>query len=422
MLSGDKNLQVSDATGLYSSNADGLITDHSNKFVQNKFKKLAIISDCTHMLDEQGNIVTETHIFCRQIEALAEHFEHTVICCPFDNFKNTSVATAYSNKRIEFIPLPKVGGNSLKDKWQIIKTIPRWLKAFKKASKQTDIVYLRMPNNLSIPGFFYFYLSRTKTFSTYTGNWENYKSEPFSFRFQKWILKNLFRGPVWIYTEEQAERNNLLKGFSPSYTEEEWKQEHEQIENRKQRYSATKITTPIFITVGSFVPHKNQQYILEVCKRLREKNFCFRWYFVGDGPLRSSFQQFINENQLQDFVCIAGKKTYNELRELYRRSDFLVQAALVEPFGKTPVEALFHGVIPVLNEVAMSNEMTGNGSRGYTFVADDPVNLEQLIYKMMDEQNKLPGMIENGRKYVKEQTLEIWASGYASTLNSFFKL
>ena len=109
------------------------------------------------------------------------------------------------------------------------------------------------------------------------------------------------------------------------------------------------------------------------------------------------------------------------MKELYRNSNFLVQAVLVEPFGKTPVEAVFHGVIPVLNKVAMSDEMTGGGSRGYTFIADTPATLEQLIYAIMSEQSRFPLMIEDGRNYVKTQTLDNWAYGYYTTVNSFFE-
>jgi glycosyltransferase involved in cell wall biosynthesis len=388
--------------------------------MQNKFKRLAIISDCIHMQEDDGNIVTENHIFCRQIQALATYFEHTVICCPFIRREQGSVTSTYTLHTIEFIHLPNVGGKKLKHKLRIIKTIPAWIKAFKKVYVKTDIVYLRMPNNLSIPGFFYFYVKRSKKFATYTGNWENYKQEPFSYRFQKWILKNFFNGPVWIYTGNENAKN-LLKGFSPSYSEQEWCEEENQVKKRIERYRSAPITKPVFITVVSLVPHKNPTYILEVCKRLRDKKFNFHWYITGDGYLRDELKKFVSENDLPEYVTLTGKKTYQELRELYRKSDFLVQAVLVEPFGKTPIEALFHGVIPVLNVVAMSDEMTGKGSRGYSFTADDPDNLVQLIYKIMDEQPRFAGMIDDGRNYVKEQTLENWAFNYYNTINSFFE-
>lgn len=388
--------------------------------MKNKFKNLTIISDCVHAFDANGNVGTENHIFCRQMEVLAAHFEHTIICCPFVNTSFDNISP-YLSAKVDFIQLPNVGGNSLKDKLKIVRTIPVWIKAFGKALKDADIVYLRMPNNLSIPGFFYFCLRFARMFSTYTGTWKNYKGEPVTYRFQKWILKYLFKGPVWVYTNEECKHKRLFKNFSPSYGLQEWEEENEQVRERIRQYSSKLITTPVFITVGSLVSYKNQQYILEVCKRLREKNFPFYWYIVGDGPLKEDYIKFVKENKLNSCVCITGKKSYHELRELYRKANFLVQSTLIEGFGKTPVEAMFHGVIPLLSSVAMANEMTGNGIRGYVYTTDDPKNLECLIYRLQKEQNKFANLIENARKYAKEQTLENWAESYLQTINNFFK-
>ena len=48
-----------------------------------KYKRLAIISDCVHMQNADGTIVTENHVYCRQMQALASYFEQTLIVCPF---------------------------------------------------------------------------------------------------------------------------------------------------------------------------------------------------------------------------------------------------------------------------------------------------------------------------------------------------
>jgi len=277
-----------------------------------------------------------------------------------------------------------------------------------------------MPNNLNIPGFFYFYFKRAKIFATYTGTWKNYEDEPVTYRFQKWVLKNLFKGPVWIYTNEKITKENFFKNYSPSYNLNEWCEETEQVCNRMEKYKLQKVKKPVFITVGNLVGYKNQQYVLEVCKKLHKKNFCFHWYIVGDGSLKNEYIKFVKDNNLGDFVTITGQKNYRELRQLYRVSHFLVQPTLVEGFGKAPIEAMFHGVIPVLNRVAMAEEMTEKGKRGYIFSADNPDNLEELIYKIMSEQNRFADMVECGRKYAQHQTLENWAKYYVETINDFF--
>lgn len=386
----------------------------------NQFKRLAIISDCVHMRDNDGKAVTENHIYCRQIQELAKHFEHTVIVCPFVEFTKESVTSVYSLSSIEFIELPNVGGSKVSDKWKLIRTIPVWIKAFRKANKISDIIFLRMPNNLSIPGFFYFKFKRVKTFAVYTGTWNNYPGEPLTYQFQKWLLKHFFKGPVWIYVNQEPQHRRLLKGFSPSYSEAEWIEETEQVALRIKQYKGSRIEKPVFITVGALVPNKNQQYILETCKRLHDHGFSFFWYIVGDGYMKSNYETFIKQNALEPYVCLAGKKTYTELRALYREANFLVQATHIEGFGKAPIEGMFHGVIPLLSKTAMSAEMTGNGKRGFIFDSTDVNSLEEVIKYAFNKNNDLGDLVFAGRDYVKTHTLENWSKDLIQQNNKFY--
>ena len=373
------------------------------------------------MYDATGNPVTEVHIFCRQMQVLASMFQHTIICCPFVPYGSDKVTTAYTDKSIDFIPLKNAGGNTFGDKLALIANIPAWIKGFSTANKHADIVYLRFPNNLNIIGFFYFYFKRAKTFATYTGTWANYSGEPLTYRFQKWLLKNFFRGPAWIYMHEEKRGKNLYKGISPSYTLKEWEEETEQVQQRVERIKASGITKPVFITVGGLNSNKNQQYILHACKILHAENFPFYLYVVGDGELKASYQQFVEQNKLQECINICGKKNYSQLRELYRQTDFLIQATLVEGFGKVPIEGFFHGVIPLLNNVALSGEMTGDGKRGFTFSATDVNNLVMLIKNVVGIQQQLATMVIEGRNYAKQQTLENWTASYIEKINEHYK-
>ncbi|MGI8952791.1 MAG: glycosyltransferase [Chitinophagaceae bacterium] len=386
-----------------------------------KFKNLAIISDCIHVFDENGKPATENHIFKRQMEALANKFQQTLICCPFVPYSNNKIISVYSHPQIQFISLPNVGGATVLSKIQLIKIIPVWLKAFKKANKFADIIYQRFPNNINIPGFFYFYFKKAKTFATYTGTWKNYKTEPATYRFQKWLLKKIFRGPVFIYTMEKLRKENFFKSISPSYTLQEWEEETKSIENKINRLITHQKFIPTFITVGSLVANKNQQYILDAFKILHEEQFPFQLYIVGDGVLKNTYQQFIEKNQLTNQVFLIGKKTHIELRALYRKADFLVQAPLAEGFGKVPVEGFFHGVIPLLNNVGLAKEMTGNNERGFLFYANNKINLVQLIKQINAQKNLLPQMITNGRIFSRSQTLENWANDYAEIINRYFE-
>ena len=383
--------------------------------------KLGIISDCTHYKTPDGRIGTENHILLRQFEALCSYYAETLICCPFGLYDSSKVISFYNVGKIMFTPVPKVGGDTLKAKVQLLLTLPKWIKAFKKIDRFSDVVYQRFPNNLNIPAFFYFRLKTKKSFATYTGTWKNHKGEPATYRFQRYLLTNFFKGPVWVYAETTLKEARLHNGFSPSYSSKEWHEETNQVE--KRIINITKEGIPKFrlITVGTLIDYKNQLLILKTCVILKKKQFAFSLTIVGDGPMRKELEQFIIDNHLKDEVKMTGKVNAEDLRELYRRHDFAVQAPLFEGFGKVPIEAFFHGVIPVINNISLANNIIGNEERGFLFDATSEHNLVEVINKISNNIQLLPGIIMQGRAYAYTHTLNAWAEEYYKTVNAYFE-
>ncbi|MBS1591997.1 MAG: glycosyltransferase [Bacteroidetes bacterium] len=384
--------------------------------------RLGIISDCIHFQHPDGRFGTETHILLHQIEALAFYFSEVTLCCPVIAFDDKKVATFYSINNIKIIAVPNVGGDSISDKLKLFSTIPKWCNAFKKVNKQTDIVYQRFPNNLNIPGFFYFKLKRKKTFATYTGTWKPYKSEPATYSFQRWLLTHFFRGPVWAYINTNEENTRIHAGFSPSYQKKVWNEETTQVEERIKKWQTEKISTLKLITVGALVANKNQQLILNACLQLKKINIDFTLTIVGDGMLKEQYQNFIQQHQLQQQIFLVGKKTSEELRILYRANDFVVQAPINEGFGKVPIEGFFHGLIPVLSNLTMANAMTDNSTRGFTFNINSEEDLVKTLSSIYKEQNNLSNIILAGRSYAASQTLEAWAEEYYKTVTAYYNL
>ncbi len=383
-------------------------------------KRLAIISDCVHFKTPDGRVATENHIFLKQMEALSAHFSHTIICCPFEDFSGDKIYTGYCAD-IEFYPTPNVGGDAISDKFAIVKTIPVWWKIFNKLYKQSDYFYLRFPNNLNIPGFFYFNFKSKPLFASYTGTWKNYTGEPATYRFQKWLLRKYFKGPVWIYAEVKDKEKNLYEGFSPSYNLQIWEEESRHVNQKITRFKNGIPENPVFISVGALVAYKNQQFILEAFLLLKKSNFKFKLFIIGDGPLKSTYEDFIQENQLSDCIVLTGKKTYQEMRFFYRQADFLLQAPVTEGFGKTPIEGFFHGVIPFLSNTLYGKKMTGIEKRGFVFSTEKPIKLANIIKEKILDNNLLASMIEIGRQYAKEFTLENWVNDYMKKLHIYFE-
>jgi len=383
--------------------------------------RLGIVTDCVHFKNSDGKVGTETHILLKQLESLAVYFKTVTICCPFTEYDKDVVASYYSLNNIEFVPVPNVGGNSFFEKLTLLKTIPKWWRAFKKMDRITDLVYQRFPNNLNIPGFFYFYFKKKKVFATYTGTWNNYKREPVTYRFQKKMLQKYFRGPVWAYLEHDSPNDRIHKGFSPSYHQSVWDEESEFVNKRLEKLYHPSPKDLKLISVGTFNKNKNQQLILDACLILKKKDIPFTLTLVGDGPLKKTYEQFIKANNLETAIFIAGKKTAEELRLLYRKNDFVVQAPIREGFRKVPIEGFFHGLVPVLSNVSLAKSITLNGQRGFVFKSDSVTDLVTICTEIYQNKYSLSNVILAGREFAKSQTLESWALEYVNTVQQFYR-
>lgn len=387
-------------------------------YSQKKYKKLAIISDCIHAFTTDGTACTEVHIFCKQMQELSKHFEQTVVVCPFTEHNADKAYSLYYTGNISFIPTPAAGGNSVAHKLKLLATIPAWLKAFYKAGKISDVIYLRFPNNISIPAWFYYTIIRKKRFITYTGNWEKYPGEPFSYRTQRWIIKHLHNDPAFVYTKRKNTRANIYKSFSPSYSFHEWEKEEGFVCEKIKTLENEKKFLPVFLSIARLSEIKNHIYILKAFKLLHDKNFHFHLYVFGNGSEETKLRKFIIENNLQDCIFLKGALLHHELKPYFRKSHFIVQAPLVEGYGKVPIEGFFHGCIPLLSNVGVSEEITGYGKRGFVFSTNNTLQLVQLIEYVTSNYHSLKDIILAGRIYAKDKTLENWANQLASSLNS----
>lgn len=384
--------------------------------------RLGITSDCVHFKTPDGKVATSTHIFKRQIEALAAYFDSVVICCPFVDTAPESSYSVYADERIKFIPAPKVGGNRIVDKIKLLRTIPAWFKLFKRVNESSDIVYQRFPNNLNIPGFFYFYFKRKKVFATFTGSWDKDPVASFSTKLQRFFLKKFFLGPVWVYTNSKNLQKNIHSGFSPSYTFKEWEEEIPYIEENKLKRNTNNKTLKL-ISVGTLCERKNHSFILRTCVMLKKHNIPFDLAIVGEGEKIEEYKEFIEKNGLSDVVKLKGSMHYNDLRRSYREYDYVVQSPTSEGYGKVPIEGYFHGLIPIISSASiLANYITDNGKRGFVFDLKDEESLFKVlkyIYCKFPIEQRIE-MIKDGRLFVKNLTIDAWAKEYIETIKEYF--
>jgi glycosyltransferase involved in cell wall biosynthesis len=91
------------------------------------------------------------------------------------------------------------------------------------------------------------------------------------------------------------------------------------------------------LSVGRLVAFKGFEYLIEACEQLRQRSIQFRCEIVGDGPLRKSLQQHIEELRLGSFVTLAGALPQDCVLEKLQRCDIFALASTTAENGASDI-------------------------------------------------------------------------------------
>lgn len=388
--------------------------------------RLGIISDAHHYQDANGQLYTLT-LLARQFEQWAALFDEVVVCAPLLSGPRLKIYDAYRAHNIRLLPVPVAGGNTLGAKLQLATTLPVWWAALQHLIASSDAIHIRCPNNISILGLLALSRSPCLRQAVYTGQWNVYSGEPLTYRWQRFMLKHFFSGPVAVYGTWPRQPKHIVPSFSPSYSLTDWEEEAEGVarriaklhsdEQNNQRKQEVQL-----VSVGSLSKNKNQQLIIHAVSALRSLNIEAQLHILGEGPERELLRRLAVELNVSNQVHLHGGVAHEQVRQFYRTADFVVQAPYAEGFGKVPIEAFFHGTIPVLSNVNLSEEIVGSGLRGRVFQTDDHMELAHTIIDLVQHPTIMASMIEAGRAYARDLTLEGWRKHLKEMLEHYWKL
>lgn len=94
----------------------------------------------------------------------------------------------------------------------------------------------------------------------------------------------------------------------------------------------------VFLHIGRFVPVKNQMGLLRAFAAFRARYGAGELWLIGDGELRSSAEEYVAENGLQDCVRFLGIQ--ENVSEFLHRADVFVLPSLYEGVPMTLIEAM----------------------------------------------------------------------------------
>jgi glycosyltransferase involved in cell wall biosynthesis len=122
------------------------------------------------------------------------------------------------------------------------------------------------------------------------------------------------------------------------------------------------------VSVMRLAPRKRPMHLLRMIRDARDRmppdSPTFRLVVVGEGPERPSLERFIRANALGDVVSLPGRRTREQIRELFSRSDVFIAPANLESFGIAALEARCSGLPVVAKQRTGIREFVADGREG----------------------------------------------------------
>lgn len=132
----------------------------------------------------------------------------------------------------------------------------------------------------------------------------------------------------------------------------------------------------------------------------------YHLYILGDGPLKNTISDFVNENNLN--VTLVGYLQQDEIIKYYAVADIFVLPSLRDPSPLSPIEACAAG-LPLLVSSRIGNleDVLSNGN-GWSY---DPVTEKN---KGIDIINKVLKLTNQDLKNIKEKSLANYNNNFDS--------
>lgn len=192
---------------------------------------------------------------------------------------------------------------------------------------------------------------------------------------------------------------NLLCTCYPMYAEkfdyiENYINADEVINKSKVKLFEDRGNVSILCTCGRFTKEKGFLLAVEAAKQLKEKEFDYKWYFVGDGAERISIENLIQKYGLEKNIVVTGIKA--NPYPYIANADIYVQPSLEEAYGLTIKEAMILCKPVISTDTIGGRTLIEDGVNGL-LVSHDSAELANRILDLASCQEMQSRLVENLR-------------------------
>jgi glycosyltransferase EpsF len=169
--------------------------------------------------------------------------------------------------------------------------------------------------------------------------------------------------------------------------------------------------------VGRFRDQKNQAFLIEIAKILRERSKNFVFVLVGDGPTMPRIREEVSRNNLEKHFIFLGAR--EDVAKCMRAMDVFVFPSLWEGFGLVVIEAQAAG-LPVIVSDAIPMELPLIAP-SVRLPLQRPDEWVDVIGKMTDELIRGGGGEKAGLSKIHRQLNEFSIQYWISRLETIYQ-
>jgi len=324
----------------------------------------------------------------------------------------------YTSASVEFIPVQPSGGQSLFKKIGILRTYPSYIRAIQNAVDQLapdDVIHVRCPANLSMLALFYltFRIKPPRRWVKFAGNWSPPQPDFWSYRLQRWLLVHKWpRSLVTVNGKWPMQQQHILSFLNPCLTSNE-------IESMDHVVKDKQMELPLeLLFVGRLEDEKGAGRCLEIIRQLVVERVNIRLTLVGDGPDRSSYEVWVQSNELSDYVKFAGWVPRNKMGEYYSKAHLMIHPSdSSEGWPKVLSEAMAYGVVPLAGAVSSIPQVLNEFHVGTALPPKDVDTFIAAIREYMSNPDRWKRESQAG----KDAAIHFTYEAYLNQLKAMFK-
>ena len=169
------------------------------------------------------------------------------------------------------------------------------------------------------------------------------------------------------------------------------------------------------VNVGTFLPKKNQQFLVDVALALQKRNLPFEIIMLGESYEFDKVKAKVKANNLENVVLMPGNKV--NVADYYADANVYVHVATYEPFGLVLLEAMASGLPVVTLDGKGNRDLIKAGKNGYMIYQQNPEEFVDAIEKVVGDKNTYAAMSTNAVAFAKKYDIE----SYADKLISLYR-